>query len=254
MVYNDRVRRAHECPLSREGARRSLMDECVILDDIPFQIDQDQLLTRLHIGEDSPYVEEIESVVRHAQAVGRPKALHRIAFIESRGEDQVVIDNVLFTSRVLRVNLGPAHRVFAYMATCGVELEDWARSIDDVLHRYWADTIRELALQSAIRALNRDLTDRYRPGHTATMSPGRLVDWPLSEQGALFALLGDPHEAIGVRLTDSYLMVPTKSVSGIRFPTEQSFESCQLCPREGCPSRKAPYDSSLYDRKYRVNA
>jgi hypothetical protein len=80
-----------------------------------------------------------------------------------------------------------------------------------------------------------------------------LTNWPLSEQGALFALLGDPHEAIGVRLTDSYLMVPTKSVSGIRFPTEQSFESCQLCPRERCPGRKAPYDSGLYDRRYRVN-
>ena len=85
------------------------------------------------------------------------------------------------------------------------------------------------------------------------MSPGRLVNWPLSEQAALFTLLGDPHEAIGVHLTDSYLMVPTKSVSGVRFPTEQSFESCQLCPRERCHGRKAPYDSGLYDREYRVN-
>ncbi len=201
---------------------------------------------------DSPYIGEIDSLVRDAQSLGRPKALHKIAFIESRGEDYVVIDNVRFTSRVLRVNLDPAHRVFAYMATCGVELEDWAHSIGDVLHRYWADTIRELALQSATSALNDDLVDRYHLGHTATMSPGRLVDWPLSEQRALFNLLGDPQEAIGVRLTDSYLMVPTKSVSGIRFPTEQSFESCQLCPREHCPGRKAPYDSGLYDRKYRV--
>jgi hypothetical protein len=228
------------------------MAECFVLEDIPFQVDRDQLLKRLHMEKDSPYAEEIESLVRDAQVVGRPKALHKIAFIESRGEDHVVIDSVLFTSRVLRVNLDQAHRVFAYMATCGVELEDWAHSIDDVLHRYWADAIRELALQSATRALNEDLAERYRLGHTATMSPGRLVNWPLSEQAALFTLLGDPHEAIGVQLTDSYLMVPTKSVSGMRFPTEQSFESCQLCPRERCPGRKAPYDSGLYDRKYRV--
>lgn len=231
-----------------------LMTECLILNDIPFEIDRDQLLTRLRMEEDSPYIEEIESLVRDALAVARPKALHKIAFIKSRGDDHVVIDNVLFTSRVLRVNLDPAHRVFAYMATCGVEVEDWAQSIDDVLHRYWADTITEIALHAATRVLNEDLSDRYRLGHTATMSPGRLVDWPLSEQGALFSLLGDPLEAIGVRLTSSYLMVPTKSISGIRFPTEQSFESCQLCPREHCPNRKAPYDSSLYDRRYRVNA
>jgi len=230
------------------------MAECFILDDIPFQVDRDQLLKKLHMQDDGPYAEGIESLVRDAEAVGRPKALHKMAFIESRGEDHVVIDNVLFSSRVLRVNLGQAHRVFAYMATCGEEITGWAQSIDDVLHSYWADAIRELALQSATRALNEDLVERYRLGHTATMSPGRLADWPLSQQAPLFALTGDPYEAIGVQLTDSYLMLPTKSVSGIRFPTEQSFESCQLCPRERCPSRKAPYDSGLYDRKYRVKA
>jgi hypothetical protein len=41
-------------------------------------------------------------------------------------------------------------------------------------------------------------------------------------------------------------------VSGIRFPTTESFESCQLCPRAGCPGRRAAYDASLYDRRYRV--
>ena len=59
-------------------------------------------------------------------------------------------------------------------------------------------------------------------------------------------------ERLGVRLTDSLLMIPSKSVSGIRFPTEQTFASCQLCPRAGCPSRQAPYDATLYDKKYRV--
>jgi len=67
----------------------------------------------------------------------------------------------------------------------------------------------------------------------------------------LFALLGDATEAVGVRLLDSLLMTPTKSVSGIRFPTEERFESCQLCPRPDCPGRRAPYDATLYERKYR---
>jgi len=47
-------------------------------------------------------------------------------------------------------------------------------------------------------------------------------------------------------------MVPVKSVSGILFPTEESFASCQLCPREVCPGRRAPYDPDLYDAKYRL--
>jgi len=226
--------------------------DAITLDHIPFQIDLDQLLKRLHVEKDSPYGEDIKGLASDAQAVGSPKALYKVAFIESRGDDSVVIDDVVFTSRVLRVNLDSAHRVFAYVATCGVELDDWSNSIDDLLHRYWADTIKEMALRSAMRALDEHLVARYHPGRTATMSPGSLADWPLQEQRALFTLLGNPREAIGVQLTDSFLMIPTKSVSGVRFPTEESFESCQLCPRERCPGRRAPYDEGLYDRKYRI--
>ena len=83
------------------------------------------------------------------------------------------------------------------------------------------------------------------------MSPGSLADWPLQEQRQLFTILGNTWDTVGVRLTDSLLMVPIKSVSGIRFPTESSFESCQLCPRAQCPGRRAPYDAGLYDLKYR---
>jgi len=227
------------------------MAESFILD-TPFQIDLDQLLKRLHVDKDSQYVEGVKGLASAAQAVGNPKALYKVAFIQSRGDDQVVIDDVVFTSRVLRVNLDGAHRVFAYVATCGVELDEWANATEDVLYRYWADTIKEMALRSAMRALDEHLVARYRPGRTATMSPGRLADWPLQEQRALFTLLGSPREAIGVQLTDSFLMIPTKSVSGMRFPTEESFESCQLCPRKGCPGRRARYDEGLYDRKYRI--
>ena len=58
----------------------------------------------------------------------------------------------------------------------------------------------------------------------------------------------DVEKLIGVRLTDSFLMVPMKSISGILFPTEVRFESCQLCPRKDCPGRRAPYDQALWSK------
>ena len=73
------------------------------------------------------------------------------------------------------------------------------------------------------------------------MSPGSLEDWPITEQTKLFSIFGDTERLIGVRLTDSMLMVPRKSISGILFPSEEGFTSCQLCDRERCPGRKAPY-------------
>jgi hypothetical protein len=95
------------------------------------------------------------------------------------------------------------------------------------------------------------LTSLYEPGKLSRMSPGSLADWPIQEQRPLFKILGNTEKMIGVHLTESLLMVPTKSVSGIRFPTEESFESCQLCPREECPNRRAPYEADLYNQRYR---
>lgn len=228
--------------------------DAIILDDIPFQIDLGLLMKKLRVREGQSYVDEVKRIASKAEAIARPKAIYKVAFIESKEDQAVVIDGIQMNSRVLRVNLEQAHRVFPFIATCGMELQDWAESIDDILRRFWAETINEMALRVAIKALNQHLDERYRPGRTSAMSPGSLGEWPIQAQRPLFALLGDPKEAIGVRLTDSLLMVPTKSVSGIRFPKEESFESCQLCPRENCPGRRAPYDRDLYDKEYRLEA
>ncbi len=223
----------------------------IVLDNISFQPKLDSLMKAFHIREGSSSAARLEGIAADAQAVAKPKAVYKVAFIESKGGDCVVVDGITLTSRVLRVNLEQVHRVFPYVATCGTEMDEWSNSIDDMLQSYWADKIKEMALRSAMQALSEHLQDRFRPGRMSRMSPGSLVDWPLQEQRKLFALLGDPKDAIGVELTDSLIMVPLKSVSGICFPAEVDFASCQLCSRENCPGRRAPYDATLYDRKYR---
>jgi hypothetical protein len=163
----------------------------------------------------------------------------------------VVIDGVTLKSRVLRVNLEEVHRVFPFVATCGKELEDWARSMDDILLRFWAESINEVVIRLTVKAMDEHIDEQYRPGKRSRMTPGSLTDWPIEEQQTLFKILGNTRDAVGVYLTDGLMMVPTKSVSGIIFPTEWDFESCQLCPREKCPGRRAPYDKDLYDKRYR---
>jgi hypothetical protein len=225
--------------------------ETVVLDRIEYRPAVASLAARLRVAEGSDDLVELEQLAGEAHAIARPKALYAAGYIEERGDGHVVISGTRFTSRILRVNLAHAHRAFLYVATCGTELEAWAKSLTDLLHRYWAEAMQEAALREATRALQKELTERYRPGKMSSMAPGSLGEWPLSEQRALFAALGDVKEAIGVELSDSLLMIPAKSVSGIRFPTTESFESCQLCPRAGCPGRRAPYDETLYERRYR---
>ncbi|MFM8320526.1 MAG: vitamin B12 dependent methionine synthase, partial [Chloroflexota bacterium] len=84
---------------------------------------------------------------------------------------------------------------------------------------------------------------------TATMNPGSGdVDvWPIEQQAGLFRLLGDGPERIGVRLGETFLMSPVKTVSGILFATEKDFRTCQVCRREGCPNRQAAFDQAMWE-------
>ncbi len=220
------------------------------LDGIAFDVRADSLAQTMRIDGQPHYRERLARLVEEARAIARPRAMYRIAYIESKGDDEVVIDGVSLKSRVLRVNLEEAHRVFPFVATCGRELEAWARAIDDMLERFWADAIMEAALRAALGAFGEHLSTHVHPGRTATMNPGSLADWPLEQQRELFRLLGNPREAIGVELTDTCLMVPIKSVSGLRFPREVAYENCQLCSRNPCPGRRAPYVPDLYERRF----
>jgi len=219
--------------------------------DIPFELDTEALLAELRID---PASERAGEIRRAAEAVGpsiRPKAVYDVCYVEGRGDDTVELGGVMFTSRVLRINLEGAERVFPFIATCGREVADRAAAYDDMMLRFALDRLMEQALRAASAHTVSILTDTYSLGGTSVMNPGSLDDWPMAEQRQLFSLFGDVGELIGVELTDSFLMVPIKSVSGILFPTEIRFESCQLCPRETCPSRRARHDPSLWAKRYR---
>jgi hypothetical protein len=226
--------------------------DTVVLHGIRFEPDVEGLRKKLRVRDGGGWADRFTRLVQEAEALARPRALFGVAYVDSRSEGSVVLDGMQFDSRVLRVNLENTHRVFPFLATCGSELHEWAASQDDVLQRYYADEIAEAALRQALAALRQHLDEKYQLGRTSTMSPGSLSDWPIQAQRPLFALLGDSEALLGVRLTNSLLMVPSKSVSGIRFPTEHTFASCQLCQRGNCPSRQAPYDAGLYEKRYRA--
>jgi hypothetical protein len=225
--------------------------ECMILEATPFDIDLEPLKKNLRVKEGTEMAGKLEGMVGEARKIARPKVCYRVAFVESKGDDHLMIEGTRFTSRVLRVNLDKVFRVFPFVGSCGPELEEWSKSMEGILEQFWAEEIKMLAVRSTIRYLHEHLADRYQPGKMSRMNPGSLPDWPLSEQKPLFTLLGSGPAAIGVQLKDSFLMTPIKSVSGIWFPTEERFESCQLCPREKCPGRRAPYEPGLMERKYR---
>lgn len=220
-----------------------------VLDTIPFEPDLAALLQKNRIKSGSPYIKEFEQLLEKAQKAARPKAAYKDCFIEAKGSETIVIEGITFTSQTLRKNLDQAERVFPFIATSGKELDEVPLREGDFLQEYWWDTIKAAALDSARAYLSDHLTRQFALGHTATMNPGSGdgIIWPLRQQRELFSLMGDVKGQIGVELSESLLMIPNKTVSGIRFPTEVDFRTCQLCHREDCPSRAAPFDKVLWE-------
>ncbi len=224
--------------------------EIVLLDNIEVEIDGKEFLQTLKIEDDDDLTGEALALLEEGENLGKPKAMYGMAYIDARGDDWVAAEGIRFSSRILSVNVREAYRLFPYVATCGTELDEWAKSLQDPLEKFWADTLCEIALRKAFKKMNEDFEKHFKPGKTAVMNPGSLADWPLSEQKQLFALLGDRIGETGIQLTDSFLMIPAKSMSGIRFPLELNFENCMLCPREDCPGRRAQYDEKLFVQRY----
>jgi len=220
-----------------------------VLDNIPFVLDISSLLDRLHIEPGSGDARDFKALVLAVRTLARPKALYREAFITARDGDTVTIDGVTFRSRTLHANLAAAQRVFPFIATCGIEADAIPLAPGDVLQQFWLDTIKAVLLGASTTHLLDHLERRHQLGKSSSMSPGSgdADTWPIEQQKELFALLGDVKQHIGVRLTDSFLMIPNKTVSGVRFPTEIDFRSCQVCHRTSCPSRSAPFDKTLWE-------
>ncbi len=209
---------------------------------IPVTLDKGEIAARLRFDPERAGFESLDGLVAFAEGLIRPRAVTLVAFVGAKGERSVEVEGVTFVSAVLRQNLEKINKVFPYIITVGPRLEQAAASQGDLLKQYYLEEIANIALEKAADWLSDRLEKRHGLGPLSNMSPGSLEDWPITEQTKLFSLFGDTERTIGVRLTDSLLMVPRKSISGILFPSEEGFVACRLCERERCPGRKAPFN------------
>lgn len=217
---------------------------------IAFQPSFAETVTALTI---SPELEdEFRDVFDQCVAVARPKAVFCLAPVHQEA-DETVIGPERFKSRIMRVNLEKVRRAFPYAVSCGRELYDLAQATADPLERWWIDSFSQYAMRAVDAEMTKVLKATYHLGHTARMNPGSLPEFPITCQRALFRLLEGGAGHIGLELTDSCLMLPYKSVSGFVYETEATFENCMLCPRENCPTRRAPYDASMGAKTYHLS-
>jgi hypothetical protein len=224
----------------------------VTLEDIPFSLNTEILLEKYRIRPGSDDARAFVELVGKVQEIGKPKALYCDSFIDEKGDDSVIIDGVRFTSTALRRNLDSVERVFPYVATCGREVDSIGVSEEDILRKIWLFMLKGVLLETAMERMYEHINTHRRVAKLSTINPGSgdVAVWPIEQQKELFSIFKDVEKLIGVRLTESLLMIPDVSVSGILFPTETDFQSCQLCHRDHCPNRRAPFSQEVWESIY----
>jgi hypothetical protein len=222
--------------------RTTLVTDPILLDRIPFKLEAETVLKAMRVRKAAAQIESmVKEMTEQAQAIAHPKAIYRVSRVQQVDENSVDIDGVRFTSRVLSKCLLNLNRVFPCICTCGREIDGWVVPPGDVMRGYCLETIKTLAVGASIQFIASHLKETYSTGQLTHMNPGEFEDWPLSQQKPLFSLFGDTEKFIGVTLTESYVMKPLKSRSGIYFANEEGFESCQFCPVKKCPGRRVRY-------------
>ena len=218
----------------------------------PFILPQEEIQSKLSIKSGSHFEKSFREFLEKVEQVARPKAIYRVSYIDEISLDTVTIEETTFHSQALSKNLASVGRVFPFIATCGIEIDEFPIEQDDILQQYWLNTIKLTLLEDSITHLYETLQNSYKFDNLSAMNPGSgdASVWPIEEQSLLFSLFGgiqSTFQQVGVTLLPSYLMVPDISVSGILFPSETNYYNCQLCQREDCPGRQAHFDLELWE-------
>ena len=167
--------------------------------------------------------------------------------IESVQEDRAIIENSIpLKSEVISRLLERCDEVAVFILTIGKPLEDMVAYLAEngcvlqatVLDAIGSGTTEQLAVLVEDRikkvAASRGLvtSQRFSPGY---------CDWNVSQQEMIFKFMrGD---TAGVRLTEEYLMIPHKSISGIigigiENNNIETYNPCETCPTLDCPGRR----------------
>jgi hypothetical protein len=205
-------------------------------------ISPESLLSSLHMKKEDDLTEDVIMMLQEARNIAKPVALYSLLSPDLH-DGEVWLGGVKFKEPFVYKMLSDRDYFIPYVATCGQEIDAWSKSFTDVFEQFIADTFKEMCLRLVIKELRDEVKEKHfsGDGNISTLNPGSLKEWPISGQKSLFHLLGGVTNDIGVVLSDSLLMSPTKSVSGIMFQSEETYHNCQLCPRTDCSNRRAPY-------------
>ncbi len=151
-----------------------------------------------------------------------------------------ICKQVFNPSKVVVTQFKNASSFCLFICTAGPEISQYSKNFSDngdSLLSYVYDIIGSVIVEKATDKIQKTLelecqksglkiSDRFSPGY---------CEWSVSEQKVLFSLM--PEKFCGVSLSESSLMAPIKSVSGIIAigeSLEQKGYQCHWCSEKNC--------------------
>jgi len=153
-----------------------------------------------------------------------------------------IADVDFIPDKIVYHQLRHSEQMAVFVCTVGEGISQWSKQMmtGDPLKGFIADILGSVVVETAIDAIQQKLNDEMLQAGlkiTNRYSPG-YCGWPTQEQHKLFSLLAG--ENCGIQLTESALMLPIKSVSGvIGIGSNVCFNpyTCQLCDATQCVYR-----------------
>jgi hypothetical protein len=189
----------------------------------------------------------IEEILDESQHICNVKAQYR-TFPGAKFDNDsksVQIGNISFgIKKIVYSQIKKSHSAAIFVCTAGAEIGMRSRKAmqeGDLVRGYVYDVIgseiveaaadlMQTELEKEVNATGMRITNRYSPGYCG---------WDVAEQHKLFQLLPDNY--CGIRLTESALMDPVKSISGIigiGRDVKLNPYTCGMCDMKDCYYRK----------------
>ena len=227
----------------------NMFEKQLSFDDL--DISDNELFVQMGYGNATPdaaILQEVEIIKQEVRAFLRP----RFGFVTINGGQldteakTLRLGDTLFNvGRIITAQIRGSEAYALFVATSGEAFENFQRKLEaegDMLRVFIADSLGSIIAEKTADIMERWLqvfinSKGWR--HTNRFSPG-YCGWNVSQQQLLFPLLGVKNPC-GIRLSDSSLMVPIKSVSGIigLGPNVKKLEyTCGLCDYAKCYKRR----------------
>ncbi len=204
------------------------VNKAVVLENIPFTIDQTRVLREMRVSrlqsvdeiEEKPLAESIKKAIDKAYTLIHGKGVFKTYAVTGVKENMVSVEGAddLFTGGAMVKLLGNCDFATLMACTIGSDLEtevERLQGLDEIMDAYnlemvggWmadymADRVDE-RIEREIVKLGYGRSMRYSPGYG---------DWSLEKQPAVLKFA--EADRIGISLTDSNIMIPRKSVSAV---------------------------------------